>query len=109
MTNAGQGCAIFVPREQGHTRVYIQLTGQLQADVAAAHKHKKERRNESSLGETQVHEHGITPGDALEHLKKIMAPWTIDFAGPLSWFAVWRGSKSTFPCVSVSSSDNPSQ
>lgn len=109
MTNAGQGCAIFVPREQGHTRVYIQLTGQLQADVAAAHKQKKERRNESSLGETQVHEHGLTPGDALEHLKKIMAPWTIDFAGPLSWFAVWRGSWSTFLCVSVPNSDNHSQ
>jgi phenol 2-monooxygenase len=43
------------------------------------------------VGETQVHEHGLTPDDALEHLKKIMGSWKIDFAGPLSWFAIWRG------------------
>ncbi|KAL1794446.1 hypothetical protein ACET3X_007867 [Alternaria dauci] len=84
------GCAIFVPREQGHTRVYVQLTGRLQESVVAAHRRNKERRNESSVGETQVHEHGLTPDDALEHLKKIMGSWKIDFAGPLSWFAIWR-------------------
>lgn len=45
----------------------------------------------SGIGQTQVFDHGITPEEVLEQLNKIMAPWTVEFASPMSWFAVWRG------------------
>ncbi|ORY66533.1 FAD binding domain-containing protein [Pseudomassariella vexata] len=82
------GGVIIVPREQGVTRVYVQVTGEKAAQVAEARRRKRE--NHSTVGETQVYDHGITPEEAKEQLNKIMAPWKIDFAGPMSWFAVWR-------------------
>lgn len=84
------GGVIIVPREQGHTRFYVQVTGEKAAQVAAAR--KRGREEESTVGETQVYDHGITPEEAMEQLNKIMSPWNVEFAGPMSWFAVWRGS-----------------
>ncbi|KAI0450472.1 FAD binding domain-containing protein [Xylaria acuta] len=81
------GC-IIVPREQGYTRFYCQITGERAAKIAEAR--KSGRSNSSAVGETQVNEHGITPDEALEHLNKIMDPWKVEYTSPMSWFAVWR-------------------
>lgn len=100
------GGTILVPREQGHTRIYVQVTGERAAKIAAARRRtrgkdsrngEKDWRNRdkiSSVGETQVHEHGITPNEVMDQLSKILSPWNVEFAGPMSWFAVWRGSYS---------------
>ncbi|KAK3369737.1 FAD binding domain-containing protein [Lasiosphaeria ovina] len=82
------GC-IVIPREDGHTRFYVQITGETAAKIAAARKNLK-NGNRSTVGETQVHNHTITPEEALQHLNKIIAPWTVEFASAMSWFAVWR-------------------
>ena len=34
--------------------------------------------------------HTITPEEVLEQANKIFAPYTLKFAAPLSWFAVWK-------------------
>lgn len=83
------GATIMVPREQGVTRIYVQVPPGKAAQVAATR--RQNRENSSVVGETQVHEHGITPDEVLEQYRRIMSPWKVDFAGPMSWFAVWRG------------------
>ncbi|KAF2266555.1 FAD/NAD(P)-binding domain-containing protein [Lojkania enalia] len=82
------GGTILVPREQGVTRIYVQVPEKRAVKVADAR--KRSRKNGSAVGETQVHNHGITPEEVMDQWKKIMTPWMVDFAGPLSWFAVWR-------------------
>ncbi|RYO89438.1 hypothetical protein DL766_006783 [Monosporascus sp. MC13-8B] len=86
--SAEHGGSIMIPREQGHTRFYVQITGEKAAKIAAAR--KRYRQKKSSVGETEIYDHGITPEEAMEQLNKIMAPWKVEFAGPMSWFAVWR-------------------
>jgi hypothetical protein len=73
----------------------------MQECVVAARKRNKEERHESAVGETQVHDHGVTPNDVMGQLKKVMTPWSIDFAGPLSWFAIWRGEPLSLLCAFV--------
>ncbi|CAJ2505235.1 Uu.00g126290.m01.CDS01 [Anthostomella pinea] len=87
--SAEHGGCIIIPREQGHTRFYVQVTGERAAKMAEA-RDRIRRANGSTVGETQVHEHNITPEEALEHLNKIMTPWKVEFASAMSWFAVWR-------------------
>ena len=76
------------------TRFYVQIRGEKAARIAAARRRSRENNNNnnnsSGVGDTQIHDHGITPAEALEQLNRIMAPWRVDFAGPMSWFAVWR-------------------
>jgi hypothetical protein len=69
---------------------YVQITGEKAAKIRAARQSQKNRK-ESTVGETQILDHGISPEEAIEHLNKIMSPYTIEFDGPMSWFAVWRG------------------
>ena len=78
----------MIPREQGMTRFYVQIRGEKAARIAAAR--RRNRAKSSSVGDTQIYDHGITPAEALEQLNRVMAPWRVDFAGPMSWFAVWR-------------------
>jgi phenol 2-monooxygenase (NADPH) len=74
-----------------HThRFYVQITGAKAEKVEAARKVSR-RSKDSAVGETQIHDHGITPDEVLEHLNKIMAPWKVEFASAMSWFALWRG------------------
>ncbi|KAH6839458.1 FAD binding domain-containing protein [Chaetomium sp. MPI-CAGE-AT-0009] len=82
------GC-IIIPREDGHTRFYVQITGERAAKIAASRREQR-NGNHSKVGQTQVHDPTITPEEALEHLNKIMAPWKVEFASAMSWFAVWR-------------------
>lgn len=49
------------------------------------------------MGQTQVFDHGITPEEVLEQLNKIISPWKVEFASPMSWFAVWRGKQTPSP------------
>lgn len=80
----------MIPRERGLTRIYVQITGEKAARIAAARRSHREKN--SSVGDTEIVDHGITPEETMEQLNKIMAPWTVEFAGPMSWFAVWRGA-----------------
>lgn len=88
--SAEHGGTILVPREQGMTRIYVQVPREKAAKVAEARRRK--RTNESVVSETQVYDHGITPDEVMQQWKRIMSPWKVEFAGPMSWFAVWRGS-----------------
>jgi phenol 2-monooxygenase len=56
------------------------------------HEKRQARKNASSVGQTRIDDHGITPEEALEQLNKIMSPWKIEFASPMSWFSVWKGA-----------------
>ena len=40
--------------------------------------------------------HSITPEEVLEQANKIFAPYTLEFASPLSWFAVWKSNAGSF-------------
>jgi phenol 2-monooxygenase len=78
-------------------RFYVQITGERAAKIAASRREQRNGNNHSKVGETQVHDPTITPEEALDHLNKIMAPWTVEFASAMSWFAVWRGISSLPP------------
>ncbi|EFQ95145.1 hypothetical protein PTNB73_04506 [Pyrenophora teres f. teres] len=81
------GGVIIIPREDGYTRFYTQITG----DKARQLSEKRNgRRNASAVGATRIDDHGITADEVLEQLNKIMAPWKVEFASAMSWFAVWR-------------------
>ncbi|KAK3368312.1 FAD binding domain-containing protein [Podospora didyma] len=84
------GGTILIPREDGHTRFYIQMTGEKGAKLAQSRKRKRDAENQSAVGDMQITDHGITPSEALEQLNKIMAPWAVEYATTLSWFAVWK-------------------
>ncbi|KAK1958705.1 FAD binding domain-containing protein [Colletotrichum sublineola] len=89
LSHSEYGGCIVIPREQGQTRFYVQITGAMAEKVEAARKASR-RSDDSAVGETQIHDHGITPDEVLEHLNKIMAPWQVEFASAMSWFALWR-------------------
>ncbi|KAL2831499.1 FAD binding domain-containing protein [Aspergillus cavernicola] len=85
--SAEHGGSIVIPREEGFTRFYVQISGEM---ARRLQEKRRARRNASSVGETRIDDHGITPEEALQQLNKIMAPWTIGFASPISWFSVWK-------------------
>ncbi|KAI9371573.1 FAD binding domain-containing protein [Aspergillus egyptiacus] len=85
--SAEHGGSIVIPREEGFTRFYIQMNKDMARKL---YETRRARRNASSVGETRIDDHGITPEDALAQLNKIMAPWTVEFASPISWFSVWK-------------------
>ena len=39
----------------------------------------------------RVDVHSITAEEVLEQANKVFAPYRVNFASPLSWFAVWNG------------------
>ncbi|KAF2189389.1 FAD/NAD(P)-binding domain-containing protein [Zopfia rhizophila CBS 207.26] len=81
------GGVIIIPREQGFTRIYTQITGE---KARKLQERRQARRNASAVGETRIDDHGITPEEVLVQLNLIMAPYKVDFASQLSWFAVWK-------------------
>ncbi|KAI0574901.1 FAD binding domain-containing protein [Pyrenophora tritici-repentis] len=81
------GGIIIIPREDGYTRFYTQITGDKARQLS---KKRNGRRNSSDVGATRIDDHGITADEVLEQLNKIMAPWKVEFASAMSWFAVWR-------------------
>ncbi|KAL4759403.1 FAD binding domain-containing protein [Aspergillus foveolatus] len=87
MITSEHGGCIVIPREDGFTRFYIQVN---EETARRLHQARQARRNASSVGTMRVDDHGITPDEALEQLRKILAPWTVEFASPISWFSVWK-------------------
>lgn len=109
LISAEHGGCIVIPREDGYTRYvmspeqptnigpdhcrfYTQINGEKARKLQA---NRQARRNASTVGETRIDDHGITPDEVLEQLNKIIAPHTVEFASPMSWFSVWRGTKSS--------------
>ncbi|OOF92451.1 hypothetical protein ASPCADRAFT_517848 [Aspergillus carbonarius ITEM 5010] len=78
------GCVI-IPRENGYIRLYTQLNLSQTGPIAAS------RQARESGGQIDVH--SITPEEVLEQANRIFAPFTLRFAAPLSWFAVWKISE----------------
>jgi phenol 2-monooxygenase len=69
-------------------RIYTQIGGEKARELAAK---RAARRNESAVGATKILDHGITAEEVLELTNKIFAPYTVEFASSMSWFAVWKG------------------
>lgn len=70
--------------------IYTQISG----EKAKFLQSQRARANASAVGETRIYNHGITPDEVLEMTNKIFAPYTVEFASPLSWFAMWKGERS---------------
>ena len=49
------------------------------------------------IGETRIHDHGISPDEVLEQLNKIITPYTVEFVSAISWFSVWKGRRRGTP------------
>lgn len=54
-------------------------------------RNRQARRNASAVGETRIDDHGLTAEEVLEQTNRIFAPYTMEFASPMSWFSVWKG------------------
>ncbi len=62
-------------------RIYTRLSPERVKELA-------EDRREAG-GRVDVH--SITPEELLVQTNKVFAPYTVRFAAPLSWFAIWKG------------------
>ncbi|KAK4145921.1 FAD binding domain-containing protein [Dichotomopilus funicola] len=71
-------------------RLYTQLDVSHTGPISASRQAKDPNFAESG-GKVEVH--SITPEEVLEQANKIFAPYTLKFAAPLSWFAIWRISE----------------
>ena len=71
----------------GKFRLYTQLDTSKTGDIA-----KSRQADSDSLKEWggRVDFSSITAEEVLEQANKIFAPYTLKFAAPLSWFAVWK-------------------
>ena len=78
-------------------RLYTQLNLSQTGPIAAS------RQARESGGQIDVH--SITPEEVLEQANRIFAPFTLRFAAPLSWFAVWKSASRTLLPMSLT---NPS-
>ncbi|KAL2018282.1 hypothetical protein VTK56DRAFT_986 [Thermocarpiscus australiensis] len=84
------GCCAIIPREDGYIRLYTQLDVSHTGPISASRQARDPAFAESG-GKVEVH--SITPEEVLEQANKIFAPYTLKFAAPLSWFAIWRISE----------------
>jgi phenol 2-monooxygenase len=84
------GCCIVIPREDGHIRLYTQLSRQL-IERVQKEKHEKDPTFKEAGGRIDVH--SITPDEVLEQANKIFSPFTVKFASPLTWYAIWKVSE----------------
>lgn len=88
MVNSEWGGCVMIPREDGMIRLYTQID---QNRVV----------NRDKLAEGGAMDIGsITPEEVLAQANRIFAPFTIKFASPLSWFAIWK-SMSSPPSVNA--------
>ncbi|KAL5047455.1 hypothetical protein BDW71DRAFT_196872 [Aspergillus fruticulosus] len=82
--------SIVIPQEQGHTWFYFQINGDKARNLQ---ENRKARRNASAVGETRIDDRSITPAEVLEQLNKIIAPYSVEFASPMSGSSMWRVSE----------------
>lgn len=73
-------------------RIYTQISGEKAKKLVQK---RQERAKASAVGETRIFDHDITIEEVLEMTNKIFAPYKVDFAAPISWFAVWKGMRRT--------------
>ncbi|KAH6635426.1 FAD binding domain-containing protein [Chaetomium sp. MPI-SDFR-AT-0129] len=90
VVSSEHGCCAIIPREDGYIRLYTQLDVSHTGPISASRQAKDPNFAESG-GKVEVH--SITPEEVLEQANKIFAPYTLKFAAPLSWFAIWRISE----------------
>ncbi|KAJ5971621.1 FAD binding domain-containing protein [Penicillium vulpinum] len=84
------GCCIIIPREDGHIRLYTQLNMSL---IERARQARQERDPGFQEAGGRVDVHSITPEEVLEQSNRIFAPYTVKFASPLTWYAIWKVSE----------------
>jgi phenol 2-monooxygenase len=82
------------------SRFYTQIIGEKARQLSQK---REARRNASDVGATRIDDHGITANEVLAQLNRIMAPWKVEFASAMSWFAVWRGQ--SFGATIIHNSD----
>ncbi|KAI9705384.1 MAG: hypothetical protein M1820_005214 [Bogoriella megaspora] len=84
------GCAVIIPREDGHIRLYTQLDLSLIERVR-----KTKQENDPTFKEAggKIDVHSITPEEVMEQTNRIFAPFTVKFASPLTWYAIWKVSE----------------
>ena len=75
-------------------RIYTQVSGEKARQLA---RKREARRNASAVGATRIDDHGITAEETLELVNKVFAPYTVEFASSMSWFAVWKGKHFSSP------------
>ena len=71
----------------GRFRLYTQLDTSKTGDLAKSRQVDSESLKESG-GRVDIN--SITAEEVLEQANKIFSPYTLKFAAPLSWFAVWK-------------------
>ena len=71
-----------------YTQLDVSSTGALSQSRQEADPSFKE-----SGGRVDVH--SITPEEVLAQANRIFAPYKLEFASPLSWFAVWKSKRVT--------------
>lgn len=69
------------------SRLYTQLDTSKTGDLAKGRQASSKSFQESG-GRVDIN--GVTAEEVLEQANKIFAPYTLKFAAPLSWFAVWK-------------------
>ncbi|RAH71713.1 uncharacterized protein BO66DRAFT_419348 [Aspergillus aculeatinus CBS 121060] len=84
------GCCVIIPREDGHIRLYTQLNLSLIERIA---KERQERDPSFKEAGGKVDTNSITPDEVLEQANRIFTPYTVRFASPLTWFAIWKVSE----------------
>ncbi|KAL1850581.1 hypothetical protein Plec18170_006866 [Paecilomyces lecythidis] len=84
------GCCIIIPREDGHIRLYTQLNKSL---IDRVRRERQERDPSFKEAGGKVDVHSITPDEVLEQANRIFAPYTVRFASPLTWYAIWKVSE----------------
>lgn len=72
------------------TRLYTQLDTTSTGEIAQARQASDDTFKESG---GRVDTDSITADEVLAQANKIFAPYTLKFAAPLSWFAVWKISE----------------
>ena len=67
--------------------LYTQIDSKRAKELAESHGHIS-----SIKANGRINDHSLTAEEVLEQTNRIFAPFTLKFASPISWFAVWRST-----------------
>ena len=68
--------------------LYTQIDAKRAKELAESHGHIS-----SIQANGRINDHSLTAEEVLEQTNRIFAPFTLKFASPISWFAVWRSTQ----------------
>ena len=68
-------------------RIYTKLSAERVQELAEDHREAGGR----------VDIHSVTAEEVLEQTNKVFTPYKVEFAAPLSWFAVWKSESFLVP------------